>query len=272
MLLFKYTANAEAVLRTEKIKISAACDFNDPFELSPLFDCDSLTPKLLRDMFSVEHVINNYYFTETNGRVPYEEYKRDYLKQKKLSFRVAMQNRRKNEIITGLNKYFAMLFDRRFRLFCGSKVMDSILMWSHYAANHEGCVIGFDLQKPPFQHLREFIADVEYQEDRATYRFSPKQTYDHKDILAVAKIKHTDWSYEKEVRVMFPTTNSYYPIPCTTIRTVIFGARFHRIHQDKQKAIHDLLNEPRYRHVEMQSASLSQDKFRIECKVLRPMS
>ena len=272
MLLFKYTADAEKILRTGKIKISASRDFNDPFELSPLFDCDSLTPELLRQMLTGENMIKHNYFIETEGRVSFGDYKKAYLKPRNLSLRVLKQSYDKNDCILKLNAHFSTIFDRRFRLFCGSKVSDSILMWSHYASNHEGCVLGLDLHSPPFQALREFVTDVQYEERRPAYFFSTKKKYVHKDILAVARVKHIDWSYEKEIRVMFPTTDSFCSLPSSTIRTVILGARFDRIKQEKQKALQELLNEPRYRHVEIQSASLSQDKFGIECTVLRPMS
>lgn len=77
---------------------------------------------------------------------------------------------------------------------CFSERFDSILMWSHYAAQHTGIVIGYKRNAALF----DTIMKVEYQTERADIPFwkVPHPHWDYK----LATTKFTDWAYEHEWR------------------------------------------------------------------------
>jgi hypothetical protein len=83
-----------------------------------------------------------------------------------------------------------------------SEVNDSIIMWSHYAQNHEGVCIGFD--RKDLENTGNLIK-VKYvkkapKELTKTNRRSPAK-YFHKH-------KYFQWSYEKEFRLILENTKN----------------------------------------------------------------
>lgn len=69
-----------------------------------------------------------------------------------------------------------------------SKRKDIGIMWTHYAEEHKGCCIEFEVTAKSWQRI-----DVEYQTSSAEI----STTSSLSDIL---KIKSTQWNYEEEVR------------------------------------------------------------------------
>lgn len=106
---------------------------------------------------------------------------------------------------------------RHFRLISCSKKPNTIPMWAHYAANHTGVVIEFELETMPFSGLFEadVIRSVKYSHDRVYYdhlkseldrhqrRASGDKTFDI--FYGIATTKDMSWQYEEEVRIILPT-------------------------------------------------------------------
>lgn len=102
---------------------------------------------------------------------------------------------------------------RRLRVFCLSQTDRSILMWSHYADQHRGVVLGFDSAAMENGWERP-IEPVSYA-DGPPALFDPQQWIratvygvpDHPvlDAQAVKWVltKHKDWGYEKEWRFVW---------------------------------------------------------------------
>lgn len=78
---------------------------------------------------------------------------------------------------------------KRYGLLCFSKHWHNPVLWSHYAENHQGICLGFDVpDKAPMT--------VEYVEE--PFKLT------HLDLEIVEKMlirKYKDWSYEEEVRM-----------------------------------------------------------------------
>jgi len=68
----------------------------------------------------------------------------------------------------------------------------NILMWSHYAHNHEGYVIGFDAEH---EYFGKTVQPVAYSDIRPTH--NPLEAHHGPEIFYT---KSKDWSYEQEYR------------------------------------------------------------------------
>jgi len=81
------------------------------------------------------------------------------------------------------------------------------LLWSHYADNHRGLALGFDLKD-------RVGFPVKYTDKRVqlppgvgnVYRFGEDSNFDH----SIKVTKHDAWSYEQEVRVFRGLNSSIY--------------------------------------------------------------
>ena len=125
-----------------------------------------------------------------------------------------------------------------------SEVNDSILMWSHYAEDHKGLCLGFrtciensvlgimfeeDCLKIPVPNVpKGFLRaqSINYSVDMPP-PFNPLRD----DISAVFKFifsKHTNWSYERERRIVLSTgiaTSPKLKFRKNTLNQIIFGMR-----------------------------------------------
>lgn len=89
-------------------------------------------------------------------------------------------------------------WDRILGLFSLSETYDNILMWSHYANNHSGFVVGFNTEKLCNDYGFGYTEPIVYQDnfpipnssDDSTKRF-------HKKFFHKSKV----WEYEKEWRI-----------------------------------------------------------------------
>ena len=102
-------------------------------------------------------------------------------------------------------------------------------MWTHYAKNHTGVCLGFDVPDAmPIQ--------MKYETDRAKLLLNvekPLDAIDHELLLKVLTTKFTQWSYEEEWRLLSdlkeqdPINGSFYlPFgPSLALRDIIVGVR-----------------------------------------------
>lgn len=94
-----------------------------------------------------------------------------------------------------------------FKICCFSEDPKSILMWSHYAASHTGFCIGYDFYELGKKDLRSrSIFPVIYSDERfdATDFFGKNPNTNNILYLhQAALMKSTQWSYEKEWRLVF---------------------------------------------------------------------
>jgi len=130
-------------------------------------------------------------------------------------------------------------FLNEMRLCCMSCINDSILMWSHYADQHKGICIEFDVNH---DMLFKIGAEVNYSEVIPTLKFQSHDDISDDKIVekystSVPTNKYIAWSYEKEYRLIRylgePTVN-YNP---KSIKAIYFGLRTRVEDIDKIKSI-----------------------------------
>jgi len=126
-----------------------------------------------------------------------------------------------------------------------SKLRDCLLMWSHYAQDHKGFVIGFERDCRMFNPnaLSDFgLTDIEYSQERWVLPEDGLDSMSEAEInLANQKwffLKSRKWEYEAEVRLMTRVDRADETLPVENdepihlfrfepamVREVIFGYR-----------------------------------------------
>jgi len=130
------------------------------------------------------------------------------------------------------NEDYYISGDDKTLISCFSSRYDSILMWSHYAENHRGICIGYDVNK-----YIDLIYPVSYQEDYSNN--CSKNVNDVGYSADCAKlIKSKEWSYEQEWRIILteyirnmlgkirPTINNFTKITEFPYCKIYLGAKF----------------------------------------------
>jgi hypothetical protein len=105
----------------------------------------------------------------------------------------------------------------------------SILMWSHYANNHKGFVLGFNENDMNLVHIKDwingtkisktYIKNVNYEERLCHINPFDK---DRPDIKEVEFIKSPDWENENEIRIVSPL-HGLHDFNPSSLKEIIFG-------------------------------------------------
>lgn len=95
-----------------------------------------------------------------------------------------------------------------FRLCSFSERKDSTLMWAHYASDHRGFCIEYDIRSLPSDDFTSrFMYPVIYQEEvfdaTECMILAKTKKFNNLYLNQAALIKGKDWSYEKEWRLVF---------------------------------------------------------------------
>jgi hypothetical protein len=110
---------------------------------------------------------------------------------------------------------------KRLGILCLSEDNLNLLMWSHYADNHKGFALRFDLAHDLKTMLR--ISKVEYSTDYPLVNWSELE---HDDIKTVFLRKYDGWKYEREWRMVIPNgAHTYLPFKPSAVTGLIFGCR-----------------------------------------------
>jgi hypothetical protein len=93
------------------------------------------------------------------------------------------------------------------RILSLTRTPDNMVMWAHYADNSKGLCIGIDWAKADLltpgisasvQTPKAIALTVEYMDRPFESRFEPDKNH----IISALGRKHTDWAYEREVRLV----------------------------------------------------------------------
>jgi hypothetical protein len=99
----------------------------------------------------------------------------------------------------------------------------SNLMWSHYASNHEGFCLQFEVAKD----LNAFgrLVRVDYGTQYPVINWLFEQEF-YKGVGATLERKHKQWKYEREIRLIIPdAAGERLPFRPDSLRAVILGCR-----------------------------------------------
>ena len=152
---------------------------------------------------------------------------------------------------------------KKFGVFSMSQINDNILMWSHYANQHEGFCIEF-VRSP-----NKLLGDIERTRPVDYHYHYPEVepldldgNIDPSIFRKMLFTKAKDWSYEKEWRLTYDEGNKGEQLPAD-ISSIIFGLRMHEDHKNTIRNI--LANQP---NIRFQQAKEEEYQFRLKIEDL----
>lgn len=144
----------------------------------------------------------------------------------------------------------------RTKVCCFSKSKNNKLMWSHYADNHQGMVLEYDISFD--LDLFQYAIPVTYHEQLPEINFMAQED---KSIVSVLKNKSQDWSYEREVRIINDNPKgapNKVAINPESLRSVIFGYRTSK--EDRERIKMALIKFP---HIKYKQCRLSEGDYEL---------
>lgn len=187
-----------------KIYMSKVSDFNDPFDCLVNFDID----KFVSSEIGKRKLKEQFPIIDWDG--------------------IGSIKDSKMEIIQG--------FQKDIRVACFSETFNSILMWSHYAQNHSGYCIEYEMDKVS-KWLNFFpIVYSSERNDITEEMINNQRTVGLKSIL----YKALEWEYEKEWRVfkIIPENNEDRKFNLKkAIKAIYLGARCSKENKNKIKEL-----------------------------------
>lgn len=257
--------HAVSTIRDLEIRTSLPDRLNDPFELAPKIDVAQFTREQCERILMQPHHVEEAYQREAavRGLFDKESFHRWY--RSTVSERAASHMRNIPHNVEQVRQNFAQMFAKHWRLICGSEVFDSILMWSHYARDHTGIVLGFDTARAPFCEVPDDCwLNINYSGKKADYSYDPDEQIFREKMFSVAATKATEWAYESEVRIIVPTNlvlrDRFLPISPESIAAVYFGCR---TSEDDKKAAAQVLKERQLALVEQYHGALDPNEYRL---------
>ncbi len=172
-ILYKYLSidGARAILNQQTLLFRSPLEYNDPFDSQwdPLWSVHS--PEARKQLVSIlEHAVRDPSSWPSNIDTRSQEvFLKEHAKIKELSnddAKLYFEDLAEQLLRGGMSaadSYVRRIQDsrQRMRVCCFSADPDSILMWSHYAAEHQGVVIGFYTDRLEL-HFRIPFEQVEY--------------------------------------------------------------------------------------------------------------
>ncbi len=237
-----------------EVYLGCPSSFNDPFDCS--FSCDSM---MIRDHFIRESLLDyvKNRLSPNQAEIALIETSDDPVQ----AFRSVIDQHGchlRNEIdqYLSFDRFLNVLQDN-ILVACFSAVNDSILMWSHYASQHNGFCIEYDFANDDL--FKKMTYPVIYSDLKVTYQ--PQYKKSEKNWAASAALsKSVCWAYEREWRFINADPNKskqpnrfYLEVP-SCVRAIYVGAR---VTENNMKTMCDLassLSLPVYR-MKMDNAS-----------------
>ncbi|AWJ82833.1 hypothetical protein TSH58p_04450 [Azospirillum sp. TSH58] len=275
MKLYKYvTADRIDVIQNRMIRFTPPFALNDPFEMQPIIG------GLADDDFLEREFEENY---ETTIRRLYESEPIFSLVMPFDAFRLlAMQ--RKHVTLNGVKamaKHVTPILNERVQelnqhigVLSLTTEPENLLMWAHYAGNHQGMVIEFDGLSHFFNRKRSendecyHLREVNYSKER------PRRNFIDIDVSILLLTKSVEWGYEKELRVMAPLCDAdkvikgaecdihLFSFDPKCVSSIIFGAR------TATSVVGSITEWVRgsqdYTHVRIKKSVLDRDRFAVQ--------
>jgi hypothetical protein len=150
------------------------------------------------------------------------------------------------------------------------------LMWSHYAEEHRGYLLGFDSTHPYFNQKMSPSDELRHLRKVSYTKQRPKINLMNTNGVELFLGKGMNWQYELEWRIIRPFTEATevidkkpYPIylfsfPASAISEVVLGLR---MSEEKKNIIkRKLINDAEYSHIKLYQAQLNESDFAINLK------
>ncbi len=246
--LFKYRPLSDYTfdqLENNYLWMSTIESLNDPFECSLQFDNDECLRKYFSSTKFQDGFRKLWEKTLTANEIdtivahpkPWAKYL-DVCASKGLQItlneeeQVAKMQGRWKQILTESNKSI--------KICSFSEVNHSLLLWSHYADQHKGICIEYDLLNE--EELRAFIQPVLYQDEICKIGLLEELTMLRQ--IGATLVKSMDWQYEREWRMIHFKRSQEFPerLMVKSPVAIYLGTRFHNNPEDIQLRLLKILH------------------------------
>lgn len=146
-----------------------------------------------------------------------------------------------------------------FRMTCLTKIENNLLMWAHYANNHKGICVGYEIKIDSDILLKK----IKYTGMEIKRKNSEDIFENMEKILTLEDsffIKHKNWSYENEYRIVHLDSSTLY-YNNVVVKEIIFGLE---CLEDNKLKIFNILKEKNIKFYEMEvgeDLNLVKNKF-----------
>jgi len=213
----KFDEYTEKIFTNNEIYFSSPDEFNDPFDSKPRYICEGNKQQKISYLLGL--------------------YKKKYPRRSKEEISADV----KREIITEgkegivLNEALETSGDRIRKMLgicCFSEKRDNILMWAHYAKQHTGFCLEFDIDNDFFRPITRAIK-VEYDAILPEINVMQLSNYPREELGIKFLKKADDWEYEQEWRIVEtkkgPRIQNF---PEAALSGVILGCRISQENKD----------------------------------------
>lgn len=269
-MLYKYfPIERQDVLRNGLVRFTQPGDFNDPFELHPSYDLMSKA-----DIAVLPEALGQEGQDGPKMRVLTPEAMHAMLSavlpglQKQMALHAGLEG----AYALDNNRMAQSTFDSKFGVLCLTEVPDSLLMWAHYANNHNGFAIQFDenhefFSPTTFEGQALELSKVDYSSQR------PVLSYSTLNSPSLYYRKSTEWLHEREWRIIKPLSDArkslphsehprfLFDLPASAIKGVIIGLS---VPQGARTELCNLLSQPHLKHATIYQTALSKDEYKLE--------
>jgi hypothetical protein len=216
----KFDEYTEKLFTHNEIYFSSPDEFNDPFDSKPRYICEGNKQQKISYLFEL-------YGKKYPGRSKEEilaDVKREIITKGKegIVLEEAVEKARG-------------LLRKRFGICCFSEKRDDILMWAHYAKQHTGFCLEFDIDNDFFRPITRAIK-VEYDAIWPELNVMQLDSAPEGELGKKLLIKADDWEYEQEWRIVETKKGpGIQNFPEDALSGVILGCRIERT--DKENLI-----------------------------------
>lgn len=229
---FKYKSLSNLTIQSLKenyVWVAEILTLNDPFECSIQFDND----ECLRLYYGSEafktsfEAITTKKLTEkeiellTTSKKPHEDYIA-ICKTKGIPYNLTSEGQLKK--VQGRWSEIVKEINQNLKICSFSLINNSLLLWSHYSAEHKGICIEYDFTDDNF--IRPFIQPIIYR--NKVHKIGLFEDYNTMQMISSSLIKSEEWQYEQEWRLTVFKQKKKIPnkIPAPKPKAIYLGTRF----------------------------------------------
>jgi Protein of unknown function (DUF2971) len=272
--LFKFVCDAAPrIIKSRTLKFSRPSELNDPFEVRPY----------IRTIGEQQDWLEQYQSQAPGAR-------REILSQLPPDVRAQIQE---NDLARWFDSQFPGVvtsvadlisrfipaigprlyegLDARIGILCLTESFENLLMWSHYAKSHQGCVLEFNAHHPFFSRRRT-EADEFYHLRKVVYSATrPSVDLMRTNGVEFFLTKSDAWAYEFEWRMMVPLSASAVSpgidsFPAAILRAVTLGANSDLVYR---QSVLEALADSEFDHVKIRLAKLNSTSYALDFETIR---
>lgn len=240
--LFKYCSLDDANRNISNLKkdivwLSSPFNFNDPYEFSAKIDLDEVLKRSYDDKINVflDSIFKNFFNDKEKSAIQddsrsYDEIVLELISNGKIT--QAQLDDFEDRYLGVLKQSIANEdIKKLFKVSSFSEYNDLLLMWSHYAHNHTGFCIEYDIKSLSIDHpLTKSLYPVVYSKefvDITEYYLYKTQNRNLDYLLPVMIKKSLEWEYEQEWRlIVIDDTEIGIEFPMPKPKAIYLGSKF----------------------------------------------